>query len=82
MVEGFEIYEKTYATSNKTMLKRGHEVWMKLNNERMALTSSQDDYITAMNNLTVVKRRREAKASKKRDRANSDNSAKKLVESS
>lgn len=30
MVEGLEIYEKHYATSNKTMLKRSHDIWTKL----------------------------------------------------
>lgn len=36
------------------------------------MIESQEDYVSAMNHLTVVKRRRDAKAQKKRDRANSD----------
>lgn len=72
MVEGLEIFEKHYSTTNKAMLKRGHDIWVKLTNERQSLIESQEDYVSAMNHLTVVKRRRDAKAQKKRDRANSD----------
>ena len=72
MVEGLEIYEKNYSTSNKAMLKRSQDIWTKLSNEMQHLLENQQDYISAMNHLTVVKRRRDAKAQKKRDRANSD----------
>jgi hypothetical protein len=36
------------------------------------LATSKDEYITSMNNLTMVKRKREEKANKKRELTNSD----------
>ena len=46
-----------------------------MNQDKLILANQKDEYLNAMNNLTIVKRKREEKQQKKRDRANSDMSA-------
>ena len=57
------------------MIKRAQDTWNKMNQDKLILANQKDEYLNVMNNLTIVKRKREEKQQKKRDRANSDMSA-------
>ena len=75
MIDGLDIYEKTYSTQGKAMLKRAQDTWNKMNQDKLILANQKEEYLNAMNTLTVVKKKRDDKVNKKRDRANSDISA-------
>ena len=79
-----EIYEKNYVAQNKALIKKGMDIFGKMNLERNNLIGAREDYLNMMNNLTLVKRKREEREQKKRekrDRKDSDVSATSLTNS-
>ena len=43
------------------MIKRAQDTWNKINQDKLILANQKDEYLNAMNNLTIVKRKREEK---------------------
>lgn len=71
LVDGLDSHEKTYLASNKALIKRGQEVWNKLQNDKAQLQHAKEEYIHQMNSYTHAKRKMEEKQAKK-DRKMSD----------
>jgi len=72
LVDGLDSHEKNYLTSNKAMLKRGQEVWNKLQNDRAQLQHAKEEYIHVMNNYTHAKKKAEEKRAKKERKASQE----------
>ena len=85
LIESMEMYEKNYVAQNKALIKRGVDIFGKMNLERNNLLGAKEDYLNMMNNLTLVKRKREEREQKrreKRDRTSSDASASSITNTS
>lgn len=65
LVDGLDIHEKNYVSNNKQMMKRSHDLWNRLSNEKMALQQAKEDYFVQMANYTHAKKKADEKAAKK-----------------
>ena len=53
------------------MHKRASDYFTRMNHDTQLLNMTKEEFIQTMNQVTAIKRKREEKAKKKRDRANS-----------
>lgn len=65
LVEGLDSHEKNYLFSNKALIKRGHDIWNKLNADKAQLQHAKEEYIHQMDSYTRAKRKAEEKQAKK-----------------